>query len=67
MELLLTKDQKALSDRLNEELRDAYPYVFPEYGVIEQYVKDNWDRREAISVHLLYDYIISQGLGEVEE
>lgn len=64
---LLTKDQKALSDRLNEELRDAYPYVFPEDGVIEQYVKNNWEHRETISVHLLYDYIISQSLGEVEE
>lgn len=63
----LTTEQRAVADRLREELREAYPYVYPEIYAVERYVIQGWSRKEHFDVHLLYDYLLSQGLCEVEE
>lgn len=51
---------------LANQLRSIYPYVTVEESVIRKYVRSCKDEK-TVSVHLLYDYVLSQGLCEVEE
>lgn len=62
-----TKEQRQVADRLRKELREAYPYVYPNTYSIEHFVMQGWDRPGNLDVHNLYDFLISQGLCEVEE
>lgn len=52
---------------LSDELRKEYPYVYPETGAIDNYVKDCIESHRTPSVHMLYDYLLSHNLCEVEE
>lgn len=45
-------------ESLYGELRERYPYVSVDKKVVEQFVRNY----KSHSVHLLYDYILSQGL-----
>lgn len=51
---------------LASQLRSEYPYVTVEESVIRKYVRSCKDEK-AVSVHFLYDFVLSQGLCEVEE
>lgn len=62
-----TTEQRQVADRLREELRESYPYVYPNTYSIERFVMQGWARRENFDVHNLYDFLLSQGLCEVEE
>lgn len=63
----LTSEQRKIADRLREEMEKAYPYVFTNPYAVERFVVQGWLRPERLTVHLLYDYLISQGFCEVEE
>lgn len=58
---------KEKAQELHEELRERYPFVFVEIDKVEKYVRECNRNNYEISVDLLYDYLISQGLCEVEE
>lgn len=62
-----TTEQRQVADRLRNELREAYPYVYPDTYSIERFVIQGWARPENLNVHNLYDFLLSQGLCEVEE
>lgn len=62
-----TNEQRQVADRLRNELSETYPYVYPNTYSIEHFVMQGWKRPENLNVHNLYDFLLSQGLCEVEE
>ena len=48
---------------LSTEFRESYPFVSASRDVIERFVREY----KSHSVHLLYDYIMSQGLEDEVE
>lgn len=59
--------EKDMARKLHDELRKQYPFVFVEIEKVEKYVRECNRNNYEISVDLLYDYLISQDLCEVEE
>lgn len=62
-----TNEQRKVADWLRNELSETYPYVYPNTYSIEHFVMQGWERPENLNVHNLYDFLLSQGLCEVEE
>lgn len=62
-----TIEQRKVAYRLRKELKEAYPYVYPNIYGIEHFVMQEWARPERLTAHILYDFLISQGLCEVEK
>ncbi len=60
------KVKAATVEMLAQQLRQEYPYVYVEESVIRKYIRSCKDEK-MISVHLLYDYVLSQDLCEVDE
>ncbi|MBO4965952.1 MAG: hypothetical protein J6C81_06775 [Muribaculaceae bacterium] len=63
----LTNEQRQVADQLRNELSETYSYVYPNTYSIERFVIQGWARPENLNVHNLYDFLLSQGLCEVEE
>lgn len=60
-------DITAITQTLCDELRREYPYIHTENSVVEDYVTQCYKSGRTPSVHLLYDYVLSQNLCEVDE
>ena len=58
---------KAKAKSLHEEQKQIYPFCSIEPDVVEDYVRNNWNRAEQLSADWLFDYAVSQNLCEVEE
>lgn len=56
----------AKAKSLHEELKQTYPFCCVVLYVVENYVRNNWARAERLTADLLYDYVLSQDLCEVE-
>lgn len=58
---------KAKAQQLLEGLKEQYPYVYVEISEVEKYVRESNKYDTTPTVDLLYDFLLSQGLCEVEE
>lgn len=63
-------DKKLVEEKakqLLESLREQYPFVYTSLEVVESYVRHSEKYNTTPTVDLLYDYVLSQDLCEVEE
>lgn len=63
-------DKKLIEEKakkLLEGLREQYPFVYTSLEVVEKYVRQSEKCKTTPTVDLLYDYVLSQDLCEVEE
>ena len=63
-------DKKLVEEKakkLLEGLRGQYPYIYTSLEVVEKYVRQSEKYKTTPTVDLLYDYVLSQNLCEVEE
>lgn len=60
------KVKDAMVQTLGQQLRQEYPYVYVDESVIRKYIRSCKDEK-SVSVHYLYDFVLSQNLCEVEE
>lgn len=58
---------KAKAKSLHEEQENLYPFCSIEPDVVENYVRSNWSRVDQLTADLLFDYVVSQNLCEVQE
>lgn len=63
----LTPEQIKVAEQLRKEIRVAYPYISPVVYAIEYFVVQSWSHPERLTVHTLYDHLLSQGYCEVEQ
>ena len=62
-----SEEIKACAEKLHQAQKENYPWCFIEDDIVEQYVKQKWNRKDCLTADCLYDYALSQGLCEVEE